>query len=130
KLVRELAGIARVEADERQKLAHARLSVAGVGDQTECLDRLGYDRADAPARIEAGERILEDHLDLPSDVPLPRPFSAPDIDPTYVNAAAGRGKQSDHHLGYGRFARPGFPDQCIGLAALDGHVDAVDRGQN
>ena len=58
-----LLAVVGVQADERQQFADARGDVGLALDQLEGADRLGDDAADAPARVEAGIGILEDHLD-------------------------------------------------------------------
>ncbi len=63
--MRELAHVGTVQAHRRQQRSHAFGCLRGL-DQALLEQRLGDDVADAPARIEAGVGILEDHLHAPA----------------------------------------------------------------
>ena len=64
-----LARVGRIEPDEAQQLADPRARRRCSRREAEGPDRLGDDVAHAPARIEAGVRILEDHLDAAAQLP-------------------------------------------------------------
>ena len=54
----------RIEPDRAEHVAHPALPLGPVGD-TGDDQRLGHDVADAPARIERGDRILKNELQAP-----------------------------------------------------------------
>jgi hypothetical protein len=66
--VRILSAVSRVEPDQAQKLADARCAITARSDHAERVERLGDDVLDAPAWIEARERVLKDHLDAPAQL--------------------------------------------------------------
>src|SRR5690606_17583040 len=68
-LVRILARVRGVEADEAQQLARAMLDLGLVLRKPEGTNGIGDDASHAPARVEAGVRVLEDHLDAPAQRP-------------------------------------------------------------
>ena len=54
---------------DSQQLADALLAArAAFGDQAVLLQRLADDVLHHPARVQAGVRILEDHLDAPAQL--------------------------------------------------------------
>src|SRR4029077_14809295 len=65
-LVRVAIGEVRVEADQTQQLLHPDVPVSGAAD-AKVVQRLLEDVPDRHARVEGGERVLEDHLHLPPD---------------------------------------------------------------
>src|SRR5690606_21890020 len=99
KLMRKLAGVTRIQTDQRQEFAYAGLPIMGICNQSEGLDRLGDNRANPPARIKAGKGILKDHLDFPAHLALAGTTLAPDVDAVNMDSAACRRDQPDHHLG-------------------------------
>ena len=112
--------IARIEVDEAQKLADVGLQRTRVGLQIEGADRFGDDPPDPSARVEAGERVLKDHLDtaaeIAHDMGLLHPLHVQSVDPD----RAARGRQQTHHqLRDRRFARSALTDKREGLVASD-----------
>ena len=64
-LVRELLHVDGRQAHRLQQFADALLALGGPGDQAMLDQRLGHDVADTPAGVQAGIRVLEDHLHAP-----------------------------------------------------------------
>src|SRR5476649_2325506 len=89
--------------------------------------RLGDDVEHAPARIEAGERVLEDHLH-PAPQGRVRALLAPGghIVAVELDAAIRRRIEPDHEAGDRRLAATRLAHQrkCLALGNLD--VDTVD----
>src|SRR5690606_11009748 len=93
--------------------------------------RLGDDLPDAPARVEAGIGILEDHLE-PAPERQHRP-SRPDrreIGAVELDPATGRPVEPDRQASDGRLPAAALADEAEGLAATDLEIDPVDRLQD
>jgi hypothetical protein len=96
--MRVLDAICRVEADQREQLAHALADLGVVLGQPEGLDGIGYDAFHAPARIEAGEWVLEDHLQTPAQLlALGGARRRPHVDAVDADCAGRGPQQADRH---------------------------------
>ena len=72
-LVRVARGVVGVQADGREQLADALPPVRRLADVVD-VERLGDDPAGRHPRVEAGVRVLEDHLHPPAQArAVPRP---------------------------------------------------------
>ena len=109
-----------------QRPADPRVPVPGVARQLEGVDRLGDDVADPPARVEAGEGVLEDHLQPATERVVPGVGDVLAVEP---DRAAIRLVESDHQTRHGRLATAALADQRHGLALGDGEADPVHRVQ-
>ena len=112
----------------------ARLRAAVSDRLVWVLDGLDDLVADPVERIEAGQRILEDHAD-PLAPDAAHLFRRQIVDPQArqidlaAGDAAGRIDQADHREPGDRFAGAGFADHAEHLALGDVEGDAVDRAQ-
>ena len=110
-------------------LARGRLGETGVG--ADGLDQLV---ADPVQRIEAGERVLEDHADPLAPDPA-HLFRRQIVDPQArqidlaAGDAAGRIDQADHREPGDGFSGAGFADHAQHLALGDVEGNAVDGAQ-
>ena len=125
--VREFAAVGRRQLDLPQQVFHALLQVGLVLGEIEGTDRLGDDVEHAPARVEAGVRVLEDHLHAPAE----RGHVGPAVAASHVVAVeldrAGRRRiEPDHQARHRRLAATRLAYQREGLALGDLDVDAVD----
>ena len=115
-----------MQADEVQEFADALRRGLPAG-QAESADRLGDDFADPPARIERGERILEDHLHPPPHRAPRRPIAGRgEVDAFDQHLARAGFQQSNRHARERRLARTGLADQPERLAPNDRKIQAVD----
>ncbi len=89
--------------------------------------RLADDLARRHARIERGERVLEDDLHLPPVGAQLRPAEARDVGTVELDAARGRLDQPQHGATDCRLAAARLADQPQRLARTDREADAVDR---
>ena len=123
------AGMPTSASRSMARLRAACLGQAGVGPDG--LDDLV---ADPVERIEAGERILEDHAD-PLAADAAHLFRRQIVDPQArqmdlaARDAAGRIDQADHGKPRDGFAGAGFADHAQHLALGDIERDAVDGAQ-
>ena len=125
-LVRVTARRVGGQADDLEQVADLRARLApareAVGPQ-----RLADDAADAVARVERRERILEDHLHPPAQRPQLVLAELGDVlaveeDPAARSACRGGGSRAPDR----RFAAAGLADEPERLAAVDRQRDAVD----
>lgn len=102
----------------------SRLDVTGISVGGEWF---GEDVPHTQARVEAGDRVLEHHLDVAA---LPSQGSALEVG-EILAIEDGRAltgfDQPCHELGEGALAAPGLTDDAHGLALLDVQVNAVER---
>jgi hypothetical protein len=115
----------RAQAHLLQKLGNARgpLDPAHPGG---LLERHLDDLVDGLARIERGERILEDHLELSPErtqVPVRHPG---DVDPVEEKRTATRLDQAHDRLAERRFSASGLADQPDNLTGMNMQVHAVN----
>ena len=105
----------------------ARGEVGGGFGEAEIADRLGQDVAHSHARIEAGERILEHHLDAAAHAAQPAGRQIVDAPAVQHHLARGDVEQPQDGAADRRLAAAGFADQRQRLAARDLERHAVDR---
>ena len=89
-------------------------------------ERLADDIARRHARIERGERILEDDLHRAPMLAQIGLAEMGDIEAVELNAAAGRLDQPQDGARHRRFAAAGLPDHAQRFADPDREADAVD----
>ena len=125
--MRIAAHVLGLQPDLDQQARHAVVPLAGRGG--ELVDDQGFaeDRADRHARIERGERVLEDDLHV-------APHGAQIVAAEAAARPARRRRsrrggldQAQHAAARGGFAAAGFADQSERLAAIDRKRHAVDR---
>ncbi len=128
KLVRVLGHVQRRQADRLQQAADARFQFRFIRDDAVLHQRFADDVLHDPARVQAGVRILEDHLDTPAQLAavggLERGVGVLAVE---GEAAAGRPVQAHQQLGHRALAAAGLADQGQRLAARDVEAHAVDR---
>src|SRR3546814_248409 len=96
----------------------------------EGLHRLGDDLAHRHARVERGERILEDDLHLLAPLPhrLRRQLAEVAAEPYHPPVAVRQ--QAENGTAEGRLAAAGFTDQPQGLARPEVEAHLVDGPEN
>ena len=129
-LVRELLAVLRRQPHRLQQLGHLVLELRFVGDDPVLLERLGHDVLHRPARVQAGVRVLEDHLDAPAQLaPLRRLERGMRIVAVEGEPAA-RGLVQPHQQPRHRaLAAARFADERQRLALGDVEAHAVDGVQ-
>ena len=90
-------------------------------------ERLGDRGADTDARVEARERILEDHLDVAAHVAHPALVEREDVVAVEQDRARVRLDQAQDRAAGRRLAAAGFADQRQRLAGLQAEGDVLDR---
>ena len=123
-----LHGAAHVGGGEADALQHRRDAPRTVcfGDVgPECGKRLLDDLADLHAWIEAGDRILEHHLDLAAQRLPALLVELGEIATLEDRRTAGDGLQAEQRPREARFAAAGFPDQAERLTGMQVEVDAI-----
>ena len=85
------------------------------------------DRPDGLARVQRGERVLEDHLHLAAEVPEVAALRLRDVLPLELDRPLGRLVQAHHDAGERRLPAPRLPHQPHRLALEDLQIHAVDR---
>ncbi len=114
------------EADEAEEFAHPGRPGGGVADAVD-QHRLGQDLLDRHARVEARERVLEDHLHLPAQGPQRRPSVAGDVAALDADRAAARLDQPQREPRQGGLAAAALAHHRQRLAGGDAQRHAVDR---
>ncbi len=76
KFVRIFPAVVGVQADKIEQFANPGLDIAFALDQVEGADRFGDNGIDPKARVEAGIRILENHLNAAAQLLARLPLSA------------------------------------------------------
>jgi hypothetical protein len=89
-----------------------------VGDPVH-LQRFADDVAGRHARVQRGERILEDDLHLSPMRPQRRLTQASDVLSVEPDRALGRLDQPQHRTRHGRLAAAAFADQPQGFPLID-----------
>ncbi|CUJ82633.1 Uncharacterised protein [Achromobacter sp. 2789STDY5608615] len=117
-LVRIARRVVRRQAHQRQQILNPAPRLGRRGAQAQRDDGLGHDRAHPPARIQAGVRVLEDHL---------RMQRAARAAAAIAQRAAGRRHQAHQQLGQRRLAAAGLADDAQRGAARHRQRHAVDR---
>jgi hypothetical protein len=90
--------------------------------------RLCHRLADADARVERAERILEDHLHAPAHAAQLASAKRAQIDAVEHHAAGIRLDEPQHQAPGGGFSRAGLADQREGLAGLQLEAHVVGGG--
>ncbi len=125
--MRIVAHLRRAKADAREQRRHLLLALLGVGDAVD-QQRLAHDVARRHARVERGERVLEDDLHLPPVGPQLGLRQADDLLALDLDRARGRLDEAQHGAAGRRLAaaatRP--PGPSVSPAAY-GEGDAVHR---
>ena len=115
------------EADLGEELADAVGDVFGRGEDGEGADGFGDDVADAPARVERGVGVLEDHVHFPAQAGL---GAGGGEGLAFEGDVAGGGAvEADGEAGDGGFAAAGFADEGEGGAFFDGEGDVIDGAE-
>jgi hypothetical protein len=89
------------------------------------MQRLADDLADRHARIERGERVLEDHLDLAAQLLQGVRAGLGQVLALEQRPPRGRLLQPQDQPPDGGLAATRFADEPQGLAGLDGEIDIV-----
>ena len=113
----------RIEPDRGEHLVDEPLALLRILDARN-HQRLGDDVADLAARVERGDRILEDQLHAPAHQPQGIALHRREIVTVEQNAPRGRPAQLQHRPAQRRFSAAGFADQTQRFAAgdLQGHA--------
>ena len=127
KLVRITVDRIRRQADLGKQREHRLAGVAVAMVDAERRDALGDDLADAQARVERSERVLEHHLHVPAHGAQPLPLETDQFAATEADAARRRHDQLEQRLADGRLAAARFADQRQRTAGRDVQRHAVDR---
>ena len=130
-----LACIIGRHAHMAQHVDDACLDFIAIRGQPQHMQGFGDEPGHAPARIQAGVGVLEDHLAAAAQgQPLlgrqACSITTPAIDALEGDASAVRFQQARHHAGNGGLARTGLTDQTEGAAARDGEAHIVDGLQD
>jgi hypothetical protein len=129
--VGKAAHILGAEPDAAEQLGHALLALAPAADAVD-VEGLAHEVEQRHARIEGGERILEDHLHLPAERPQLLPAQSSHVDggavpDAHVDLPGGRLDGPHDAARGGRLAAAALPHEAECLALVDVEVDAVDR---
>ena len=93
-------------------------------------ERLGDDPGHGHARIERGERILEDDLHVAPPPPERGGIERQDVFAIERDASRGRLDEPEEEARQGRLAASRFPHNAQRLALLERQADAVDGARN
>ena len=88
--------------------------------------RLGHDVASPEARVDRGEGVLVDELDVPSHAAQRGAREGEQVLPAEGGRAGIRLDEAQDDASGGGLAGAGLADQAVGLARLDGDVDVRD----
>ena len=122
--VRKQRSDVRRQPDQLEHRADA-LVDRGAREAGVDLERLGDDVADAHARAERAERVLEDDLHGPAVRHQVRALEARDVPPLEADRPGGGRLLEQDQLGGRRLAASGFADEAERLAGVHRDVDAV-----
>ena len=130
-LVRELRTIGLGQADLLQQVGHPPTQLLAFRQQPVNANRLGNDVAHAPPRIEAGVRVLVDHLHAPPQA-LGRSGRCllGDVDAVEPDRAGCGTVETDHTVGDRGLPATGLAHQAERLTAGDLEAHAIDGAQN
>ncbi len=118
KLVRIVVDMLGAQPDALEDVGDARAAFLGVADAMHA-QRLADDVACRHARVERGERVLEDDLHLPAIGAQLRLAEMRDVGAVDLDAARGRLDQAQDRAADCGFAAAGFTDQRERLARAD-----------
>ena len=125
-LVRVAVGEGAVQPDRVHQLHHPRPPL-GLAELRVLVERLGDDRADGHARVEARLRVLEDHLHLRPQRPQRAALEPGDVAALELDRAGGRIVEPQDRAAGGGLAAAGLADEPERLALADLEADVVDR---
>ena len=114
-----------VEAHHLQDGRDALARLSGAGESVD-EERLGQRLADAHARVQRGERVLEHHPHGGTGAAQRFRRQGAEVAAVEQRHAAGRLLQPQKGAAQGGLAAAGFPDERHGFARRDREVDAVD----
>ena len=117
--VRIAAHVLGLQPDLDQQARHAVVPLAGRGGELVDDQRFAEDRADRHARIERGERILEDDLHLAPHGAQIVAAEAQHVLPVERRSRRRGLDQAQHAAARGGLAAAGLADQSERLAAID-----------
>ncbi|MNV11203.1 hypothetical protein D3C71_1017590 [compost metagenome] len=122
--------VQRRQAHGLEQFTHALLELSLVGDEAMLLERLANDVFDQPAGVQAGIRVLEDHLDAAAHgLGVVALEGGVRILVVKREAAACGLVQTHQQARHGAFAAAGLTHQGQGLAFFDLETHAVHRMQ-
>ena len=124
-LVRVALGGVGIQPDGPQQLDD-RFAPAGAVADAVNDQRLGDDGADLQARVERGERILEDHLHLAAHGAQRPLVEGAEVRAVELDLAGGRLDQPQQRARQRRLATARFADDAERLAALHLEAHAID----
>ena len=125
-LVRVLAQGCDGQADGRHQLPQAGAGRRLVGVEAVGTHPFQEEGLDGLARVQAGERVLEHHLEALALRAQCLALQGGDVDAVEDDGAGGRRLEVEDGLAERGLAAAGLPDQAVGLTATDAQVDAVD----
>ena len=126
-LVRIAVDVLGVQPDQVEQLLHPPPPAALGHDVGVDLERLADDVADGLPRVQRGVRILEDDLDVATQLAHRGTLLGVDVDSVEGQLAAGRLLQPHQHPAEGRLAAAGLAHDAQGLALVELEGDPVDR---
>ncbi len=118
--------VIRRQADVLQEPRDALLGFAPPRDAVH-VERLGDREADGEARIEGGERILEDHLDIAPQRPHFGGWQLRDVAALELDAAAGDVDEAQKGAARRRLAAARFADECKRFSGREVEAHPLDR---
>ena len=124
--MRVAVGEFRIEAADREQLAHPGGPPYRVALDAVDHDRLGDDLADLHARVERAVRILKDDLDAAPQCQKVLALRRGDVDAVEQDRACSRPLEPQDAAAGRRLAAAALADQPQRLAAPDREIDAVD----
>ena len=126
----ELVGVlgqrSRRQADGAEQLLEPGLGLRLVGVEAVGAHPLDEQRLDRLPRVEAGHRVLEDHLHVLALAAQGLALEAGDVLALEQHRALGGSLEVEDRPAEGRLAAAGLAHEAVGLAAVDLQVDAVD----
>src|SRR3984893_13486377 len=126
-LVRIAVGKIRIEAADREQLAHPLSAARGIGLDGVHLHRLGDDATDLHARIERAVGVLKDDLDASTQREQLFVSKLGEVE-AVIDDLAGRRPLQQQDAAAGRcLAATALPDQPKRLASAKREVDTVNR---
>ena len=127
-LVREAPAVRGRQAHGGEQFGHPGLQRRGPLHQRVLAQRLADDVQHRPARVEAGVRVLEDHLHAPAQLPAGCAAQRRRHVLARIAHAAPAGRVQAHQQPRDRaLATTRFAHQRQGAAARDREADAIDR---
>ena len=125
--MREAVQVVGLQAHPLQQLHDLVRQVLLAAGELVDHQRLADQPADGVARVERGERVLEDDLHLPPQRPQRVALQRGDVLPLEPHVARGGLDQAHHAAPRGGFAAAGLAHHAERLAGCDIETDAVHR---